>query len=547
MLFGKTEVLCRYCHCNDSLFHSHMCINKVADTPQGLLETMAVSRSETDAIDALRQENALLNTLVDQVYSPAIAIIDPDCDFHFTFVNQAFCRLFKMTKEELNQKQPWHLHSDFNRNYLIEQSLELRRQGSIRYEMALNNDGEESRYIEMIANDFCCQSQHKIIVYLRDITQEKADQIEHAQQCVHAHALHIEQQYQNVFAHMADNILLLELDEHNELRLLDINRSAARQFCSESTQHYLGQRLKDLLPTENLPDLEALQHQCLTTKSTCHQYNIFCHLDRRYYDLTLTPLLNDLEQIKRVVFVKRDITDKILREQERRQRAQELKASEQQLRRLAAHNEKVRENERKHIAREVHDEFGQRLTALKMGIQSLALQIPPSKTNAHLFNQLHDHLTETLSFARHLVSRLRPGALDMGLIAALEWLVDDFQQRNPTCRYHLEHNDMRTELDEDCAVAIFRIVQESLNNALKHSFADHVTVTLQHDAQRLSVSITDNGCGFDPQQVPADSFGIIGMKERVLNMSAKLDVSSDPNIGTQITLIICHDNEEAWQ
>ncbi|MZI95088.1 PAS domain-containing protein [Vibrio sp. CAIM 722] len=512
------------------------------------MDRLTSSSLHVEPLAALRQENALLNTLVEQVYSPAIAIIDPDSDFHFTFVNKAFCRLFQLDKVQLYQLQPWHINPEFNREYVVEQWMELRRKGTLRLEMTSHLEGQEPRLIEIIANDFSGPSPHKIIVYLRDITQEKAVQLEHAQQCIHSQTLHIEQQYHNVFSHMADDILLLELDENNDLRVVDINHSAAKHFPEHRTvKQYIGQKLVDLLPKENIDDLKQLQRECLSTKTTCHQYNIFCHLDHLYYDLTMTPLLDDHLEIKRVVVVKRDITDKILREQERRARSQELKASEMQLRRLTAHNEKVRENERKHIAREVHDEFGQRLTALKMGIQSLALQLPPSETSERLFSQLHDHLTETITFARHLVSRLRPGALDMGLMAALEWLVDDFRQRNPTCCYTLRHNHIDVEFDEDSAVAIFRIVQESLNNALKHSSADQVQITLHKEREQLSVIIKDNGCGFDPSQVHHDSFGLIGMKERVLNMSADLEVTSKPNVGTQITLTICHLDKESWE
>lgn len=607
-------------------------------------------------VEVLRQENALLKTLIEETYDPAIVVIDPDHDFHFTFVNQATCRLFQLSKTQLYQRQPWHFNPEYDRAKLLKMNQELREQKSISYEIHYHPDNAQPRLLHIVANDFVYQETHKIIAYLRDITDEKQAQQEHRDRELSSQTQLIEREYQKVFAHMDDNIMLLDVTKDQQLRIADLNQSA-KQSLGESANSCIGTYLESVMPIQNLDQLESIKYQSLSSRSTTHLENIFCYRDSHYYDITMTPLLDSLGEVKRMVFVKREVTDKILREEERRQRAQEFQMlvenstdtivrhdltgrriyvnptfrrlyghysaqelaapphtfpggieglqyqehiqtvictgkplefefhtivsvtkrcalislvpekdssgnithilaigrditllkqyrqeqelAQQQLRRLAAYNDKVRENERKYIAREVHDELGQRLTALKFGLQSLAVQLGEHAPIAPTLGQIHTHLNETITFARNLVSRLRPGALDMGMVAALEWLVEDYRHRNPKCHYQLRPSQPDLTLDEDIAIALFRLVQESLNNALKHSNATQVVIVLDVLSDQLILTVRDNGCGFEPSQTHHHaSFGLIGMRERVLAMQAKFTLESALGEGTQIEIRI---------
>ena len=607
-------------------------------------------------VDVLRHENALLKTLIEETYDPAIVVIDPHDDFHFTFVNQATCRLFQLSKPQLYQRQPWHLNPACNRSRLTKMKTELHRHKSLSYEIYFYPDNAPPRLIHIIANDFVYQDTHKIIAYLRDITDEKQAEQAHRDRELSSQTRLIEKEYKKVFAHMDDNIMLLDVTDDHQLRIADLNQSA-KHTLGQHADSCIGSYLESVMPIQNLTQLETLKYQSIHDQTTTHLENIFCYRDSRYYDVTMTPLLDIDGKVKRMVFVKREVTDKILREEERRQRAQEFQmlvenstdtivrhdltgrriyvnptfrrlyghfsASElikppklfpggkegeqyqehihtvirtgkplefefhtlvsiekrcalislvpekdslgnithilaigrditllkqyrqeqemaqQQLRRLSAYNEKVRENERKYIAREVHDELGQRLTALKFGMQSLALQLKDNPPILPTLTQLHTHLNETIAFARNLVSRLRPSALDMGMVAALEWLIEDYRHRNPKCHYQLRVSQSEITLDEDIAIALFRLVQESLNNAYKHANATLVTIALNVCDDQLILTVRDNGCGFDPNQTNHHaSFGLIGMRERVLAMQAKFALESVLGEGTQIEICI---------
>jgi PAS domain S-box-containing protein len=208
-----------------------------------------------------------------------------------------------------------------------------------------------------------------------------------------------------------------------------------------------------------------------------------------------------------------------------------------QLRDLAAQNEAARERERKHIAREVHDELGQILTALRMDTTIIAMRF--GATNAALNRKvsgLRNLIDTAIQGVRDVATHLRPMALDMGLYLALDWLCKDFSQRcGVPCA--LETRDPTLQLDEGRAVVVFRIVQESLTNICRYAQASEVLVTFDLQGSQLCVAVQDNGVGFDFEKVKgAHSFGLLGMKERALALGGRVDIASAPGQGTRICL-----------
>lgn len=224
---------------------------------------------------------------------------------------------------------------------------------------------------------------------------------------------------------------------------------------------------------------------------------------------------------------------------ESRRIQQEIQTSRQQLRELAAQLESAREEERKHIAREVHDELGQVLTALRMDVSLLRLRF--AALDPQLAEKIQDMKTlvdRGILGVRNVASNLRPAALDMGLIAALEWLCNELSGRiNIHCT--LDNALDEFDLDENRAVVVFRIVQESITNVARYAQATQVTIRLEQDADTLRVTVLDNGQGFDPAQAAAKkSFGLLGMRERALALGGQLDIQSAPQQGTTIALTI---------
>ncbi len=216
-----------------------------------------------------------------------------------------------------------------------------------------------------------------------------------------------------------------------------------------------------------------------------------------------------------------------------------LEESRAQLRALTAKREEAREEERKRIAREIHDELGQLLNVLRLNASTLDFRF--GDANADLRDKIHKMVStidRAILMVRNLATRLRPAVLRSGIGYALEWLVQEYTQSTGiACELHLPADDI--PLDEDRAMMVFRIVQESLTNVLRHSGADRVEITLRNEANICEVEVRDNGKGFDSGSAGrGNSFGIIGMQERALILSGELDISSELEHGTVLKLRI---------
>jgi PAS domain S-box-containing protein len=223
---------------------------------------------------------------------------------------------------------------------------------------------------------------------------------------------------------------------------------------------------------------------------------------------------------------------------ERKQTEHDLDQSRNQLRGLSARREEAREEERKHIAREVHDELGQILTGLKLNVSVLNHKFSPD--SPALREQLQETMQLTdraLAVARNIASALRPAALDMGIVSALEWLTGRFAANTGVnCEMHIDDADI--QLEENHAIALFRIVQESLTNISRYAKADKVDVGLYRDGGDYVLKVRDNGVGFDASIKKVDSYGLLGMRERALMLSGELVINSSPGNGTEIVVRI---------
>ena len=216
-----------------------------------------------------------------------------------------------------------------------------------------------------------------------------------------------------------------------------------------------------------------------------------------------------------------------------------LEESRSQLRTLAAKREEAREEERKRIAREIHDELGQLLNVLRLNITTLDFRF--GDANADLRDKTHrmvGTIDHAILMVRNLATRLRPAVLSSGIVYALEWLVQEYSQSTGiACKLHLPAEEIN--LDEDRAMVVFRIVQESLTNVLRHSGAHRVDITLRTAADTCEVEIQDNGKGFDPDRANRpNAYGIVGMRERALILKGTLDIENVATGGTVLKLCI---------
>ena len=219
---------------------------------------------------------------------------------------------------------------------------------------------------------------------------------------------------------------------------------------------------------------------------------------------------------------------------------QQLKASLDKLRALAARLQKVREEERTSIAREIHDELGQACTAIKMDLALISRKT--SKRQEQLRSKIQStvHLVDDMIVTlRKIASELRPRTLDdLGLTAALEWHAQEFESRTGIrCRLIVPQE--RLNLDTERSTAIYRIFQESLTNVARHAQATRVEARLERDVDELIFQVHDNGRGFDPEEAKArKSLGLVGMQERALLLNGELKIAGAPGAGTTMTLRI---------
>lgn len=259
----------------------------------------------------------------------------------------------------------------------------------------------------------------------------------------------------------------------------------------------------------------------------------------KFYSVQAIPQVRD-SSVEGLTLIATDITDKIIAEEK-------LKESNERLHALAAHLQIIREEERTMISREIHDQLGQELTALKMDIAFLSRQIDKIKVNGKPdWNELQSGLKsmsditdQTINSVRRIARELRPDVLDkLGLKDAIEWQAEEFTKRTGIdCIVSISQNELKFK--RELENTIFRIVQESLTNVARHSGAGRSKIGLVIRNECLYLTIEDNGRGITESEIEnAKSLGLVGIKERVYSVKGKLTISGKKGSGTTLKIII---------
>ncbi len=248
---------------------------------------------------------------------------------------------------------------------------------------------------------------------------------------------------------------------------------------------------------------------------------------------TITPVRVGGDQITHFIAIKQDVTERIRYEEA-------LQSSMEQLHELTARLESVREEERKSISHEVHDELGQLLTAIKMDM--LSLKEASTLTDGDERIEIESVvllIDEAMRTVRDISARLRPSVLDyLGLIPAIEWEVERFEKRSGIdCRVRLPNPAPR--IDEVRSTVLFRIVQEALTNVARHSGAKTVLIVLFEENNEYVMSVNDDGVGIRPEQIDDPrSFGLLGIRERLHPLGGRCTIAGQAGEGTEIVVYI---------
>jgi signal transduction histidine kinase len=221
----------------------------------------------------------------------------------------------------------------------------------------------------------------------------------------------------------------------------------------------------------------------------------------------------------------------------RHRAAEQVLASAEQLRALASRLQRVREEERTQIAREVHDELGQALTGLKLDVAWMRHRLPRNRETLAQCASIIQQIDRTLAAVRRIATALRPSILDqLGLAAALEWQGQEFGSRTGIA----VEMDLVTDgsaIADDLGSSAFRILQESLTNIIRYASATRVMIRLRHTPELLTLDVTDDGVGFLPEKLDGvGSLGLLGMRERALACGGELAIASAPGRGTTVSL-----------
>jgi len=447
----------------------------------------------------------MVSALPDMVF-----IIDRDgnyIDFNIPFSQQELVNpvnfLFKNVSDFLSESLAAQTV-----NY-IRKVLETGESSSHHYQLEVADElrSYESRFVAHGKND--------VMVLVRDITEMKNNE---------QNIRESESKYRTMFEQGVDSIFIGTFQGN----ILLIN-PAGCQISQYTEEELLKMRFHDLVDTAEL-ETRPFQLVDLAAGKTVISERKMKRKDGQIIEVELSSRTIAPNRI--LCFV-RDIT-------ERKKAQHELVASREYLRHLTNYIESLREAERLHISREMHEDLGQRLAVLKMDISRL------SKKTAGAENPIQGGVHELLGSIDAMIEKvrkisfeLRPGMLDdMGLMATLEWYCHDFTKRTGiTASFQSEMPDER--LSQELTISLFRIFQESLVNIARHAEAKNVDVSIRREVQQLVLTIRDNGKGFDlPASRQNKTLGIRIMTERAFKLNGTYNINSYPGRGTTVEVSV---------
>ncbi|UCH80303.1 MAG: PAS domain-containing protein [Nitrospiraceae bacterium] len=271
---------------------------------------------------------------------------------------------------------------------------------------------------------------------------------------------------------------------------------------------------------------------CLKT-GTPVNFEIFEPHLNKYIEIRAIPRFNSMKQVIGLIHIVRDISQRKLHEEQ-------IERSQRKLKNLTAYLLDVREKERHHIAREIHDELAQTLTTMKMELLNLDNKLMPNQKSLHeITKSIGIAIDSAINTVQKISADLRPRLLDdLGLRSAMTWHAKKFNEQGIVdCKLNLNFKD--EHISKKHAINIFRIFQESLINVVRHAHASKVKVVIKEDAENLEMTIKDDGIGITTEQISSSwSFGLLGLQERVNLCKGRIKIRGRPNEGTTVCVSV---------
>jgi PAS domain S-box-containing protein len=339
---------------------------------------------------------------------------------------------------------------------------------------------------------------------------------------------------QAVMANMGEGLYALDTRG-----LVSYINPAAERLFGWSSAELLGRKMHDMTHYQHpdgtpFPADECAGLQVLQKGTVLSDYEeVFIRKDGTFFPVAYSSSpIKSGGGIVGLVVVFRDMTAQ-------KQVEEALHRSREELRALAAGLQAASEEERTQLAREIHDELSGTLTALKMDLSLLPDRVAKDhKLFLEKLSSMSGLIDHTLARVHTIVTELRPVVLDVGLVAAIEWQTDEFQERSGiACETHLPTEEI--PLDTERSSAVFRILQEALTNVARHANASKTVVDLKSETGSLILAVRDDGKGIDEKAIYAhNSIGLLGMRERALSFGGTAEVTALPGGGTLVSVRI---------
>jgi two-component system sensor histidine kinase UhpB len=426
-------------------------------------------------------------------------------------VNEAASRITGYSKEELKVMSMADILADGSIESIRDFFKQLGKDGICKIDTCYKHQNGSTRWMEIDAVQL---NEVRFLGFVKDITESKL--LDEALR-------ESEDRFRSFFELTADLMAISDMDGY----FLDINSSWSK---------VLGYSRQELLEKSYLeyvhPDDLAITRQVVVEKLMRGDTVLF--FENRYISkdggIVWLEWTSQPNVSKNQTFaIARNIT-------QRKKTEVELQNSLSQLHQLTQHIEKVREEERVSISRELHDDLGQALTAVKIDLGLIKQNIASPEALLRL-TKVSLLVSDTIKTVQRLTSQLRPQIIDdLGLEAAIEWHTKEFAQR-----FGIEVNlelDSGLQISPDASLTVFRIMQESLTNIARHSKATKVDIELVRAGAHVHLRISDNGVGITENDLNSKiSFGLIGMKERAASLGGSIGISRGKSVGTEILLI----------
>jgi PAS domain S-box-containing protein len=441
-------------------------------------------------------------------------------------VNNAFCKIFEMDRDALIGK-PFSIVY-----WVAEQESALKSfHSDISGDEAKTSFERENKlwngrraWFEFSNSFLTLPDGHKIILsIIKEITARKKSEIELRES---------EYKFKMLFNNANDAVFVTQLSQDKTYGdFIEVNEIACKRL-GYTKEEFLLLSPSAIISQKSIDDYN-LQMDRLLNEGHIIYDTIHKAKDRKLIHVEVNSHLFLFNDHLTVLSIARDIT-------ERKQNEEKLRRSSKLLRELSTHLQSVREEERSLIAREIHDELGQVLTALKIQISLISNKLTDEQSLLkQKISSLIDLIDASVESVQKISSQLRPGILDeLGLTAAIEWQIEEFTKlTNLNCAVILPSNELK--LDVNISTAVFRIFQEALTNIARHSEADKVNISLTTDQSTLYLEIKDNGKGISQDQIKDfRSLGLHGMEERAMVFGGRVYVEGFPGKGTIVKVEI---------